>query len=58
MKVKVPGCSICKKPYDWKEQYLTVGHKSTAGLKMFPTCKNDKKHKHGYFDILIEVESK
>jgi hypothetical protein len=51
-KIKVPGCSVCKEPYDWSS-----GIKSpyNDGYILCPLCKHDEDHKQGYIDILVEV---
>jgi hypothetical protein len=53
MKIKVPGCSVCGKPYDWS---AGIKYDESKDYVYIPSCKCDEKHTQGYTDILIEIE--
>jgi len=53
MKIKIPGCSVCKRPYDWKEG---IRYDDTKCYIFVPLCKDDEKHTQGYNDDLLEIE--
>jgi len=53
MKIKIPCCSVCKRPYDWKEG---IRYDDTKCYIFVPLCKDDEKHTQGYNDDLLEIE--
>jgi len=52
MKIKILGCSNCKRPYN----YTSIKYDNTISYAEIPLCEGDGKSCIAYTDILIEID--